>query len=99
MDAGALGELAGALFDRGLRLMSLDIAIDEHGAAFVTLAARVCDAAHLTEHLAPWRDDGGTGFDWTSSADFVAGFLGAQRGSRLQRDAVRALILSRSSTS
>jgi len=98
-DARALGVLAGTLWDRGLTLASLDVAIDAHGAAFVDLAAQVSDAGHLARHLAPWCGDDGSAFDWTTSADFVAAFTAAQRGSRLQREAVHAILRARSAKS
>jgi len=99
LDARAFGQLAGTLWDRGLGLRSLEVAIDQYGAAFVDLTSRVSDAVDLAEHLAPWRDDSSTGFDWTSSADFRAAFVTAQRGSRLQRAAVRAILLAPSTLS
>lgn len=94
-DARAVGALAGTLWDRGLALASPDVAIDEHGAAFVLLATQVSDATDLARHLAPWRGDGSTPFDWTSSAEFGDAFVAAQRGSRRQREAVDAALRAR----
>lgn len=90
-DCRALGTLAGSLWDRGLALRRTDVLVDERRTAFVRSAAEIADAGLLERALAPWRASGGTK-GWTSSADFVAAFLESQRGTRVQRDALRGLL-------
>ncbi len=97
-DALALGTLAGALWDRGLRLDRCDVAVDERGEAFMRAGAGIRAATRLEIALEPWRrlrpaaNETAITTDWAARAEFVQGFLEAQRGSRMQREQLRELL-------
>lgn len=89
-DCGAVGRLAGTLWDRGLALRRANPLVDRTGRAFVPVDAGLVAAGTFARAVGAWR-----GRDrapcWTSSAEFAAAFLDAQRGSRIQREHLRAL--------
>ncbi|MBL8861418.1 MAG: phosphotransferase [Planctomycetes bacterium] len=89
-DARALGALAGALFDRGLCLGAPAAAIGADGRAHALPGAGLVGAPSVARALRPWR--AGFGTDWTRAPGFAAAFATAQRGSRVQREAVHAAL-------
>jgi len=92
-DCRAVGTLAGTLWDRGLALRRLDIRVDERGVAFAAAGSGLAAAATFEHAQRAWAGrDGAT--SWISSPDFQAAFLAAQRGSRVQREALRDRLAS-----
>ncbi|MCY2961386.1 MAG: phosphotransferase [Planctomycetota bacterium] len=93
-DCRAVGHLAGTLWDRGLALRQVDLLIDAQGRACLSPASGLEDAGTFSRTSRAWDGIGGA-VSWSSSADFVAAFLAAQRGSRAQHAALRALFEAR----
>jgi KDO2-lipid IV(A) lauroyltransferase len=84
-DARAVGALAGTLWDRGLSLFECDVMLDADGVAGVGARAGLVHPHSLDAALRPWR-----GFH--AAPGFAEAFLSARRGSRIQRDTLRALL-------
>ncbi len=94
-DCRAMGYLAGTLWDRGLELRGAEILVDGTGRASVPVGAGLEAAGTFARALRPWRGRGNAPC-WTSSAEFAAAFLDAQRGSRAQLETLRALLAEES---